>query len=163
MRRKRAQEALEGIKTAWELLGQSDFIQFDNDLAFRGSNRYPRSFGPVIRLCLRHGIQPIFIPASEPWRNGHLEKFHHTLEKQFFRQINFSSFKNLVQEIGEFNSYHNQHSRYSPLDGYTPNEVYARDRIISDAFWGKTFQQRKIFLWKMVIFTLLGLSAVIIN
>jgi len=142
-RRKRAQEALEGINTAWDLLGQPDFIQFDNDLAFRGSNRYPRSFGPVIRLCLSHGIQPIFIPASEPWRNGHLEKFHHTLEKQFFRQINFSSFTNLVQEIGEFNNYHNQHYRYSPLDGYTPNEVYDRVRIISDAFWGKNFSAKE--------------------
>ncbi len=138
-RRKRTQEALEGINTVWKLMGAPEFMQFDNTLAFRGSNRYPRSFGPVIKWCLRHRIQPVFIPFGEPWRNSHLEKFHHTLEKQFFRRINFNSFTNLVQEIEGFKTYHNQHYRYSPLNGYTLEEVYERDRICPDASLGTDF------------------------
>ena len=50
----------------WQTLGIPTYLQMDNKLPARGSNRYPRSFGLVIRLCLELGIQPIFIPIKEP-------------------------------------------------------------------------------------------------
>ncbi|MDR9366396.1 MAG: hypothetical protein RI575_13740 [Balneolaceae bacterium] len=59
-------------------------LQMDNELAFRGSNRYPRSFGTVIRLALALGIAPVFIPVGEPWRNGIIERFNHTWDRRFF-------------------------------------------------------------------------------
>jgi hypothetical protein len=47
-----------------------DYLQMDNELSFRGSNRYPRSFGPLIRLSLSENITPIFIPPGEPGAMG---------------------------------------------------------------------------------------------
>lgn len=128
-RHKRNQEALEGIIKAWKHLGQPDYMQFDNALAFRGSNRHPRSFGPVIRWCLYHNVEPIFIPLSEPWRNGHLEKFHDSLEKKFFREIKFNNFKHFCVELEEYIDYHNSDYHYSPLGGHTPDEIYERDHL----------------------------------
>jgi len=46
-------------------MGIHCFLQLDNQLSCRGSNRYPRSFGLVIRLCLLLGVEPIFIPLGE--------------------------------------------------------------------------------------------------
>jgi len=132
VRHKRHQAALEGLGMAWEKLGEPDYAQFDNALSFRGSNRYPRSFGPVIRWCLLNKVEPIFIPQGEPWRNGCLEKFHDTLENQFFRQITFNDFEHFCTEAKEFNEYHNQFYRYSPLGGSTPNETYKKDRLRND-------------------------------
>jgi putative transposase len=53
----------------FRLPGIPEYLQMDNKLSMRGSNRYPHSFGLVIRLCLYIGIQPVFIPIAEPWRN----------------------------------------------------------------------------------------------
>src|SRR6056297_1165120 len=106
-RYKRGKEALAGIIKACKQLGEPDYIQFDNALSFRGSTRYPRSFGIVIRWCLYNGIQPIFIPVSEPWRNGYIEKF---------------------------NEYHNNNYHYSPLGGKTPNEIFKRDCLTNKIF-----------------------------
>ena len=129
---KRHQEALNGLIKSWKELGEPDFIQFDNALAFRGSNRHPRSFGPVIKWCLQNGIQPIFIPKNEPWRNGHIEKYHDSLNKRFYQQINFDDFNHFCREIERFNAYHNKNHRYSPLNGRKPLEVYDKDRLTAE-------------------------------
>ena len=130
-RRKRTQEAVKGITKAWDHLGLPDYMQFDNALQFRGSNRYPRSFGKVIRLCLVNGIQPIFIPVSEPWRNGYIEKFNDTLNKKFFRAIKFDNYPHMCNKLKSFTTYHNNKYRYSPLGDNTPEEIYERDCLNS--------------------------------
>lgn len=61
--------------------GMPDALQMDNELAFRGSNRYPRSFGSVVRFALNQGMAVVFIPVKEPWRNGIIEKFNHTYQE----------------------------------------------------------------------------------
>ncbi len=73
-RSKTHQEVALSLKNTWENIGIPFFLQLDNQLCCRGSNRYPRSSGLVIRLCLLLGAQPIFIPLGEPWRNGCIEK-----------------------------------------------------------------------------------------
>jgi hypothetical protein len=50
----------------WKVMGLPDFLQLDNQLCFRGSNRYSRSPGLVSRLCLFFGVTPVFIPIAEP-------------------------------------------------------------------------------------------------
>ncbi|MDY6793639.1 MAG: integrase core domain-containing protein [Thermodesulfobacteriota bacterium] len=100
-----------------------DYLQFDNELSFRGSNRHPRSPGLVIKLCLYFGIQPVFIPIGEPWRNGVIEKFNDTYNKKFFRQQWFSSYSGLKRQSKNFQRFHNKHHRYSYLKGKTPLEM----------------------------------------
>ena len=105
----------------WKVLGLPDFIQFDNELSFRGSNRYPRSFGLVLRLCLHCGVQPVFIPIGEPWRNGVVEHFNATYNRKFFRRQWFPSYATLKRQSKYFQRFHNQYHRYSFLKGKTPN------------------------------------------
>ena len=107
----------------WEAIGLPDFLQLDNELSFRGSNKHPRSPGLVIRLCLHFGVQPVFIPIGEPWRNGAIESFNDTYNKKFFRRQWFPSYLALKRQSKNFQRFHNQHHRYSCLKGKTPREM----------------------------------------
>ncbi len=122
-RNKRDQQVANNLLRSWKVMGLPDFLQLDNELSFRGSNKYPRSFGLVIRLCLHFGVQPVFIPAGEPWRNGVIEKFNDTYNKKFFRRQWFPSYATLKRQSKNFQRFHNKHHRYSCLSGKTPNEV----------------------------------------
>lgn len=122
-RTKQDQQIASSLLRCWKAIGLPDFIQFDNELSFRGSNKYPRSPGIVIRLCLHFGIQPVFIPIAEPWRNGCIEKFNDTYNRKFFRRQWFLSYASLKKQSKNFQRFHNKHHRYSCLNGKTPLET----------------------------------------
>jgi len=122
-RTKQDQQIASSLLRCWKAIGLPDFIQFDNELSFRGSNKYPRSPGIVIRLCLHFGIQPVFIPIGEPWRNGCIEKFNDTYNRKFFRRQWFLSYASLKKQSKNFQRFHNKHHRYSCLNGKTPLET----------------------------------------
>jgi len=111
-----------GLVSSWQTLGMPLYEQMDNKLPMRGSNQYPHSFGLVIRLCLSLGIQPLFIPLAEPWRNGIIEHFQNVFDKMFFRTQYFKDFDHLYKQAKEFELFHNQNHRYSTLEGMTPNQ-----------------------------------------
>ena len=110
----------------WKVLGLPDYLQLDNELSFHGSIRYSRSFGIVIRACLHFGVQPVFIPLGEPWRNAVIEHFNDTYNRKFFRRQWFSSYLGLKRQSKCFQSFHNKHHRYSCLKGKTPDEFTER-------------------------------------
>lgn len=128
-RTKGDEDMARGLLYAWKNIGKPDFIQFDNELSFRGSNRYPRSLGLVIRMCLSLGVQVIFIPVGEPWRNGVIEKFQDVFDKMFYRKQFFTSFKHLKQEALFFEKFRNRNHRCSALQGRTPLQYIASENI----------------------------------
>lgn len=107
----------------WTGYGMPDYLQMDNELSFRGSNRHPRSLGIVIRLALSQGVTPIFIPPSEPWRNGVIEKFNSNLAKYFFSVQRFTSFEDMEEKTPGFSDFHNQNHRYSTQGNRAPNQI----------------------------------------
>ena len=120
-----------GLVESWKALGIPEYLQMDNELSFRGSNRYPHSLGLVLRLCLALGVQPVFIPIQEPWRNAEIERFHDVFERSFFRAQTFPSYAALCQEATVFEKYHNQHHVYSCLKGQTPQAAFGDAKIES--------------------------------
>ena len=122
-RTKADRQIASSLLRCWKAIGLPDFLKLDNELSFRGSNRYPRSPGLVIRLCLYFGVIPVFIPISEPWRNGEIEKFNDTYNQKFFRRQWFHSYSALKHQSKHFQRFHNKHHRYSCLKGKTPLEV----------------------------------------
>ena len=125
MRRQTRIDVANALIRSWQTLGISSYLQMDNMLSARGSNRYPHSFGLVIRLCLKLGIQPLFIPVGEPWRNGIIEHFQDVFDKMFFRAQYFKNFNHLFQQAKDFEIFHNQNHRYSTLGGKTPMEKFS--------------------------------------
>ena len=78
-RTKEDRQVAGSLMRCWKTIGIPDYLQIDNELSFRGSNKYPRSFGIVIKLCLYYGIEPVFIPQGEPWRFPEGLTFHYPL------------------------------------------------------------------------------------
>jgi transposase InsO family protein len=61
---------------AWQHLGLPQQVQFDNGREFCGFGPAARCLSRVIRLCLRLGVEPVFIPKGRPQRNGSVEQFN---------------------------------------------------------------------------------------
>jgi len=125
VRTKSSENIVQAIASFWQTHGMPDALQMDNELAFRGSNRYPRSFGSVVRFALSQGVAPVFIPVKEPWRNGIIEKFNHTYQKRFLQTHAFKNLDDLSAHEQSFTDFHNTHHRYSSQSHKTPNEAKA--------------------------------------
>jgi putative transposase len=138
--------AVEKLILSWKKLGVPQYLKTDNEVCFRGSNKHPRAFGKVIRLCLNLGVEPIFIPLSEPWRNGCIEKFQDTCQKMFLRKYFFKDTKELKKMADSFEKRHNEKYRYSYLRGKTPLQSIksSGDKIkkLSDKFQMPTLEER---------------------
>lgn len=126
------------IVDSWFRLGLPRYLQMDNFLALRGSNRYPHSFGIVIRLCLHLGIQPVFIPLGEPWRNGVIEHFQDVFDKRFFRMEVFNNVEQVQEGADRFQDLHDSNYIYSCHKGKTPMQVIESSsferRFLSETF-----------------------------
>jgi transposase InsO family protein len=120
------------LLSSWQALGLPQYLQLDNELSYRGSNRHPHSFGLVLKLCLRLRVVPVFIPLAEPWRNGEIERFQGVFDRMFFRAQFFPSFDALCQEAPQFEEYHNRHHVYSCLGGRTPQAAFDQAKAPMD-------------------------------
>jgi len=117
------QNVLNAFWAVWRRLGMPENLQVDNAQEFYGSPTHPRGMGPLIRLCLHEGIQLWFIPPSEPWRNGVVEKFNDHYRQKFLGKVSLEGEKGLFEESLQFETRHNSRWRYNKLDGRTPDQV----------------------------------------
>jgi transposase InsO family protein len=122
---KAAQSVLDAIYALWLRMGIPENLQVDNELAFYGSPTHPRGMGPLLRLCLHYGVHLWFIPLSEPWRNGLVEKFNDHYQQKFLDKVAMSSMSQLRQESLAFEHRHNSTYRYSKIKGKTPLKALA--------------------------------------
>jgi len=122
---KAAQSVLDAVYAIWLRMGIPENLQVDNELAFYGSPTHPRGMGPLIRLCLRYGANLWFIPPSEPWWNGVVEKFNDHYQQKFLDKVTILSMPQLRQESLAFEHRHNSTYRYSKIKGKTPLKALA--------------------------------------
>jgi transposase InsO family protein len=114
---------------SWQKMGRPKRLQMDNGLEFRGSNRYPRSLGKLVRVCLDLGVTPVFIPTHEPWRNGVIENLNGLLDRLFLRAQQFETDRELQREAHHLEISINTTHRLPALDGKTPQEFAAQAPI----------------------------------
>jgi hypothetical protein len=107
----------------WRNFQMPDFLQMDNELSFRGSNRHPRGLGLLMRVALSNGVSPLFIPPAEPWRNGIVEKFNDNVLTHFYQSETFASFEEMCRKAKEFSCFHNENHRYSSQGYKTPKQM----------------------------------------
>jgi putative transposase len=119
---KESQTIVEFLVSSWSWLGLPDYLQMDNALEFRGSNRFPRSFGIIVRVAIDLAIEPLFNPTHEPWRNGGVEWFNGFIDERLLT-VKFKDIQAFRAEAKLCQDTCNQIHRIPALDGLTPNQV----------------------------------------
>lgn len=135
---RQAETIVDFLVAAWQRLGIPKTLQMDNSLEFRGSNRYPRSFGKVVRLCVHLGVEPLFVPPREPWRNGFIENFNGQAQRLLLNRDHFATFAQLQQGVQGLETAVNTTHRLPALNGRTPAEYRASRparRLPTDFDW----------------------------
>jgi putative transposase len=84
-RSRQMDEVLAFLGDCWKTLGCPTSVQFDNAREFVGGDRTSRYLSRVIRLCLRFGVEPVFIPPAQPYRNGSVENFNGWFQPVLFQ------------------------------------------------------------------------------
>jgi putative transposase len=113
---------------AFSILGLPDFLQIDNDAAFTGLGRSKPVFGRIIRLLLYLGIEVIFIPPSEPKRNGVVERVNGLWARSFWDKNHFSSFREVQRKSPKFLTWYQTYKPPS-LGGMTVQEASGQQRL----------------------------------
>ena len=96
----------------WKTFGIPRYLQLDNEASFRGSLYHPRTFGKLSRFCLNFGVELVFIPFNEPWRNAHIESFNSRFDKMLWQSTNFKDLDHLRSESKKFRDKHNNYQEY---------------------------------------------------
>jgi len=96
----------------WKRFGIPRYVQLDNEASFRGSLYHPRTFGKLSRFCLNFGVELVFIPFNEPWRNAHIESFNSRFEKMLWQPTVFKDLEHMRAESKKFRNKHNNYQQY---------------------------------------------------
>jgi len=119
---KSGNDITQSVVSFWKSYSQPSYIQMDNELSFKGSNRHPRGLGVLLRTALELNVTPIFIPVGEPWRDGVVERFNQHVERTLLLQPH-KDYEELVIHSSEFMEQHNNCHPYSTLGHKTPAEL----------------------------------------
>jgi putative transposase len=79
-------EVLWFLGECWKELGRPEQVQFDNARELAGWGQSAYALSRVIRLCLRYGVSPVFIPEGEPQFNGSVENFNGWFQEPLFQR-----------------------------------------------------------------------------
>jgi len=127
-RSRKMEAVLAFLGECWKSLGRPEQIQFDNAREFLGWGSAARYLSRVIRLCLRFGIEPIFIPPAQPQRNGGVEWFNGWFQPRLLQRhyTRASALKRELQRLQDtVNSQHVQRR----LGGLTPDQHRQRQKL----------------------------------
>src|SRR3954468_19737720 len=116
---RRMDEVLWFLGECWKVLGRPAQVQLDNARELAGWGPSARSLSRVIRLCLRFGVEPVFIPEGEPQFNGSVENFNGWFQPRLFDR-RFRRPGDLRRELARLQEAVNTQHVHPRLGGLTP-------------------------------------------
>jgi putative transposase len=116
---RRMDEVLWFLGECWKDLGRPEQVQLDNARELAGWGPAARTLSRVIRLCLRFGVSPVFIPKGEPQFNGSVENFNGWFQEPLLQQ-RFRYPGHLRRELARLQEAVNTQHVHPRLGGQTP-------------------------------------------
>jgi putative transposase len=116
---RRMDEVLWFLGECWKNLGLPEQVQLDNARELAGWGPAAYTLSRVIRLCLRFGVGPVFIPAGEPQFNGSVENFNGWFQEPLF-QRRYHWPGDLRRELARLEEAVNTQHVHPRLGGQTP-------------------------------------------
>lgn len=71
-----SQLTVQSLIEHWRAVGLPGYAQFDNDMIFHGTHRYPDALGRVLRTCLSLGVAPVLVPPLETGFQAMIEGYN---------------------------------------------------------------------------------------
>jgi transposase InsO family protein len=127
-RSRRMENVLAFLGDCWKTLGRPKQVQFDNARELVGWGPAARYLSRVIRLCLRFGVEPIFIPPRRPQYNGSVENFNAWFQPQLF-QRRFRQPSQLKHELQRLQEAVNTQHVHRRLGGLTAAQYRRRLKL----------------------------------
>lgn len=84
----------------WRAVGLPVYAQFDNDMIFQGTHRYPDALGRVIRTCLGLGVTPVFVPPREMGFQAAIESYNGWWQARVWLRFHHASLADLCDRSG---------------------------------------------------------------
>jgi transposase InsO family protein len=112
----------------WKTLGRPAQVQFDNARELVGWGPAARYLSRVIRLCLRFGVEPIFIPPRRPQYQGSVENFNSWFQPQLL-QRRYTQPGQLKRELQRLQDTVNTQHVHRRLGGLTPAQYRRRLKL----------------------------------
>jgi transposase InsO family protein len=143
----RAATIVNALIRSWQRMGTPGILQHDNALEFRGSNRYPHRAGLLTKLCLALGVESLFVPSRQPYRNGTIENFNGLFQRLVLHTQQIDNFSQLQQAVKNFEDVANTQHPHVPLNGQT-SEEYAQSMGFVPSLLSKDFAFSSRFYFK---------------
>ncbi|MFN2200282.1 MAG: integrase core domain-containing protein [Caldilineaceae bacterium] len=87
------------------------------------------------RYALKYGARLVFIPPGQPWRNGRLERWHYTLEREYFRIEFPPSVKDALTGLHAYLNWYNTERPHSALQYKAPGDVFPWIKPMAEPPW----------------------------
>jgi transposase InsO family protein len=116
---RRRDEVLGFLGECWKDLGLPEQVQLDNARELSGWGPAARHLSRVIRLCLRFGVAPVFIPKAETQFNGGVENFNGWFQPRLFDR-RYTRPGDLRRELARLQEAVNTQHVHPRLGGKTP-------------------------------------------
>jgi len=84
----------------WHEVGLPPYAQFDNDMIFHGTHRYPDALGRVLRLCLSLGVIPVLVPPRETGFQAMIESYNGWWQTRVWSRFQHASLEDLQGRSG---------------------------------------------------------------
>lgn len=89
------------------------------------------------RHVLAAGAALTYIPPGEPWRNGRLERFHWTMEREFWRIEMPRRQEDAINGLRDYLNYYNTQRPHSALGYKSPAEVAPWYKPLQGEWWAQ--------------------------
>ena len=77
---------------------------------------------PFDKACFKLKVDHYLIDKGKPQQNGKVERFHRTVDDEFYTRYSFKDKDDLIQRFKEYLRYYNNEREHLALDGLTPLE-----------------------------------------
>jgi putative transposase len=95
-----AKRTVTSLVEHWREVGLPRYAQFDNDMTFQGTHRYPDALGRVIRACLSLGVTPVFVPPREMGFQAAIESYNGWWQARVWLRFHHASVADLCDRSG---------------------------------------------------------------
>lgn len=97
-----SQLTVQSLVEHWRAVGLPGYAQFDNDMIFHGTHRYPDALGRVIRLCLSLGVVPVLVPPRETGFQAMIEGYNGWWQAKVWSRFEHQDLADLRGHSGKY-------------------------------------------------------------